>query len=88
MRSSSAQPPFHLQLTTGIPETLVEPSDASFLRGMHPIVSSMNQISPEFGTTAKAKADAEAAAKSSKKQKKEKKKSKAPQPVEQPIKIV
>ena len=54
MRSSSAQPPFHLQLTTGIPETLVEPSDASFLKGMHPIVSSMNQISPEFGTTTNA----------------------------------
>ena len=54
MRSSSAQPPFHLQLTTGIPETLVEPSDASFSKGMHPIVSSMNQISPEFGTTTNA----------------------------------
>ena len=54
MRSSSAQPPFRLQLTTGIPEALVEPSDASFLKGMHPIVSSMNQISPEFGTTTNA----------------------------------
>ena len=56
MRSSSAQPPFQLQLNTGIPETLVEASDASFLKGMQPIVSSMNQFCPEFGTTANAEA--------------------------------
>ena len=56
MRSSSAKPPFDGQLTTGIPEAHLEASGASFSKGMHPIVSSVNQISPELEITANAEA--------------------------------